>query len=266
MALKKDCGVDYLRFPGLESTGIVRHLFTTRLGGVSEGIYSSMNLSFSRGDKREHVTENYSRIARVLGCDPGDFVCTDQTHTVNIRKATSEDRGKGIVRAKDYQDVDGLITNTEGIVLAAYFADCVPVYFADPAVRAVGLCHSGWRGTAGRIGERMLVQMQEEFGSRPEDVWAAIGPSICGACYEVDEDVAHVFKRDFNSTVVREKDNGKYELDLWQANREILLEAGIRPEHLEVTDICTCCNPELLFSHRASRGRRGNLGAFIGLK
>lgn len=270
MSRKKSKEVEYLTFPLLEETGLVRHLFSTRMGGISEGYFSSMNLSYTRGDRKEAVDENFRRIAEILGCGVEDIVCSDQTHTTNVRVVGAKDGGKGICCPRDYTDVDGLITNVPGIVLAAFYADCVPLFFVDTRHRAVGLSHSGWRGTAGRIGQRTLEAMQTEYGTRPEDVAAAIGPSICRDCYEVSEDVAKAFREAFpkpgqSGEILTGKGNGKYWLDLWRANQIVLLEAGIPQKQIQVTDICTCCNPEYLFSHRASYGKRGNLGAFLGL-
>ena len=270
MKAAKSGKVEYLTFPLLEKTGIVRHLFSTRSGGVSEGIYSSMNFSYTRGDDKNAVDENYRRIAKVLGCEVSDIVCTDQTHTTNIRVVGEADKGKGILFPKDYTDIDGLITNEEGIVLATFYADCVPLFFVDTKRRAIGLSHSGWRGTVSRMGAHTIAEMGRVYGTKPEDVVAAIGPSICRDCYEVSEDVAEAFLREFSKPgqdkeILDEKGGGKYQLDLWRANQIILTEAGVRPENIQVTDICTCCNPEYLFSHRASQGKRGNLGAFLGL-
>ena len=261
---------EYLTFPLLEETGLVRHLFSTRLGGVSTGIFSTMNLSYTRGDEKAAVDENYRRIAGMLGCEPADIVCSDQTHTTNIRAVDEKDRGKGIICPKDYTDIDGLITNVPGIVLATFYADCVPLFFIDTKKKAVGLSHSGWRGTVGRMGQCTIEAMEKAYGTRPEDVLAAIGPSICQDCYEVSEDVADVFYREFRrpgqgEAILLSKGNGKYQLNLWRANQIVLEETGIRPENIQVTDLCTCCNPAYLFSHRASQGKRGNLGAFLGL-
>lgn len=259
-------GVTYLTFPGLEGTGVVRHLFSTREGGVSEGIYRSMNLSYTRGDEKEAVDENYHRIAAALGSRVEDMVCSDQTHTDHIRLVTEKDRGKGVIKPKDYTDVDGLITQEKGIVLCTFFADCVPLFFVDPVRRAIGLSHSGWRGTVHKIGKKTVEKMHEAFGTDPKDIRAAIGPSICQDCYEVSEDVAEEFRKSFPAgELFYETKPGKYQLDLWEANRLVMMEAGIPAEHIEVTDLCTCCNPDLLFSHRASHGQRGNLGAFMKL-
>ena len=266
LKLQEKYGVPYLVFPSLENTGLVRHAFSTRLGGCSTGDLATMNLSSTRGDDPENVKENFQRFGAAVGFDPKDLVLSLQTHTTNVRLVTEEDRGKGFTRPRDYKDVDGLITNVPGLVLATFYADCVPLYFVDPVHRAIGLSHSGWRGTVNRMGEVTLQRMKEAFGTRPSDVWTAIGPSICQDCYEISEDVAVQFMQAFpghTSEILIDKGNGKYQLDLWKANEIVLLDAGVKKDHLEVTDVCTCCNPELLFSHRASHGKRGNLGAFL---
>lgn len=263
-------GLEYLTFPLLEETGMVRHLFSTRLGGVSEGIYESMNLSYTRGDRKEAVDENFRRIARVLGCRVEDMVCSDQTHTTNLKVVGLEDGGKGIIKPRDYHDVDGLLTDEPGLVLATFYADCVPLYFVDTRRHAIALAHSGWRGTVARMGRCVVEKMREVYGTVPEDMVAAVGPSICQACYEVSEDVAEAFRQEFSGAgqeqeILLSKGEGKYQLDLWRANEIVLTEAGISRERIQVTDLCTCHNSGYLFSHRASQGRRGNLGAFLGL-
>lgn len=258
-----------LHYPLLDQTGIVEHCFTTRLGGVSEGIYSTLNFSFSRGDNPDAVLENYRRVAETFGKTVDDFICTDQTHTTTVLKVGKEERGYGVTKEKPYTDVDGLITNEPGVILSTFYADCVPLYFVDPVHKAIGLSHSGWRGTVGRMGQKTLEAMAEAFGTRPEDVYAAVGPSICQDCYEISEDVAEYFYEEFQGhgdEILINKGNGKYQLDLWKTNEIVLLEAGIQPEHLAVTNVCTCCNSEVLFSHRASHGKRGNLAAFLMLK
>ena len=195
------------------------------------------------------------------------MVFTHQTHTTNVRKVTEEDWGKGFSRERDYSDVDGLITNVPQTVLTTFYADCVPIYLVDPVKKAIGLCHSGWRGTVGRISQVTIARMQEEYGSDPKDILAAVGPSICQDCYEVSGDVIEQFQSNFHPKYWKElfyqKENGKYQLNLWKANEIILEEAGIMKEHISATDICTCCNPQLLYSHRASKGQRGNLAAFL---
>lgn len=260
----------YLEYPLLTDTGVVNHGVSTRIGGVSEGIYGSMNLGFARGDDPENVTENFRRMGRAIGVSPEKMVFSRQTHTTNLRIVTEKDYGKGLFNERDYNDVDGLITNVPGLCLVTFYADCVPLLFVDPVKKVIASSHSGWRGTVGRIGQNTVETMTREFGCQPEDIRAAVGPSICQDCYEVSEDVIAEFNRAFAPSQYAElyyrKANGKYQLNLWKANELILLEAGIRPEHLAVTNLCTCCNPELLFSHRASGGKRGSLAVFLALK
>lgn len=284
-----DTHMEYLTFPSLEKTDMVKHLFTTRTGGVSEGIFESLNLNFNRGDDPQKVFINYKRVAEALGCSVEDMVLSKQTHTTNIRLVTEDDKGKGLTKPLDYDDVDGLVTALPGIVLVTSYADCVPLYFADPIHRAIGLAHSGWRGTADRMGAHMVEAMGKYFGTKPEDLYVAIGPSICQDCYEVSEEVAEAFLTLFKGEEALEgeiiksgyrggtegrhihvvepgKEEGKYQLDLWLANMMILIKAGVLLERIEVTDICTCHNPDYLFSHRASQGKRGNLCAFLMIK
>lgn len=259
-----------LQFSVFNQTDMVKHGFSTRLGGVSTGIYASMNLGQSRGDDPEKVQQNYRIIADTIGVSTEWMVCSDQTHTTNVKVVTKEDAGKGLLHPKDYQDIDGLITNVPGLCLVTYYADCVPLLFLDPVQKVIASSHSGWRGTVGHMGEITIQKMQSEFGCRPEHILAAIGPSICQDCYEVSEDVIQQFQQAFPENIWADlyyrKENGKYQLNLWKANEWILLNSGILPEHLAVTNLCTCCNSDLLFSHRASHGKRGTLAAFLALK
>lgn len=270
MNVKNNKDVTFLTYPAYEEMNWLVHGFSTRFGGVSRGIYSSMNLSFTRGDEESCVKENYRRISDAMGFDMNSIVTSDQTHTNNVRKVTEKDRGKGIVIPRDYTDTDGMITNVPGLVLATFYADCVPLYLADPANHAIGLSHSGWRGTVQKIGAVTIEKMSEEYGSNPKDLKVAIGPSICQECYEVSEDVIEefekVFDKKYRNKLFYRKENGKYQLNLWMANKIIFLEAGIPEENISMPNLCTCCNPEFLFSHRASRGKRGNLGAFLGIR
>ena len=260
----------YLSYPLLENTGLVKHGFSTKIGGVSEGIWESMNLSFSRGDDEDCVRENFERMAEAIGVEPDSLVFAAQTHTTNVRRVTAADKGKGIVSSLDYADVDGLITNEPGICLTTFYADCVPLFFIDPVHKAIGLSHSGWRGTVGKMGQETLRRMKEEYGTEANDVIAAIGPSICQDCYEVSEDVIEKFKEAFDrihwKDLFYEKENRKFQLNLWKANEIILLEAGVLKENIAVTNVCTNCNNDVLFSHRATKGQRGSLAAFMALK
>ena len=260
----------YLTFPAFDELDFISHAMTTREGGVSTGCFESMNLSFTRGDDVRCVNENYNRICKAIGIEKSRMVCADQKHTGTVRVAVEEDAGKGVTRQLDYSEVDGHITNVRGLALMIFYADCVPVFFVDPVKKAIGLAHSGWRGTVKRIGRVLVERMTEEYGSRPSDLICGIGPSVCRDCYEVSEDVAEEFRREFPGhagELLAEKKgsgfSGKYQLDLWAANRIVLEEAGVPGDNIQVTDICTCCNPDLLFSHRVHDQARGNNTGFL---
>ena len=286
----------------LEKTGVVKHFFAGRQGGVSLGVYESLNLSFTRGDNPEAVLENYRRVAAALGTNLDHIVCTDQTHTTNIRNVMANDRGKGITKPRDYTDVDGLITNEPGIALSVFTADCVPVMFADPVRRVIATAHSGWKGTAGGITEKVITKMGEDYGCDPKDIICAIGPCVCKKCYEVSPDVAEKFLDfskvlpDINATksegydmlslrlsgdsegydllqdcckweetnsVMTKKADGKFLLDLRKIVALTAKAAGVPEENIDVTELCTCCEPDRFFSHRYHHDDRGNMGAFI---
>lgn len=258
----------FITFPKLKATGIVNHTFSTRLGGVSGGEYSSMNLSFNRGDKRENVVENYRILCSAVGIDTKNLVLSHQTHTNNVLCVTKEHCGTGITRPS-FSDIDGLITNESQVALVTQYADCTPLLFCDPVKKVIATSHAGWRGTVKQIGKVTVEKMVEEYGSNPKDIIAGIGPSIGKCCYEVDVPVITEFSKiPFlnKEKIITPKGEGKYMLDLVEANRQILINSGIKPENIDVSDICTCCNADMLHSHRATGGKRGNLAAIIELK
>lgn len=268
--------VPIIRFEPYRNEKWLSHGFSTRLGGVSDGIYKSMNLSFSQGDDEALVRKNHAIMAAAFGIKPENMVYSHQTHTTNVMRVTREHAGMGITRPRSFHDIDGLVTDEPGLMLVTAYADCVPLYFADRRLHAAGLSHSGWRGTVNNIARATVDMMKKEFGSRPEDIAAFIGPSICAACYEVGEGVAEKFFNvygDEADNVLKLKPiktekaaEKKYELNLHAANRINMLHAGIPDGNIHVTDICTCCNPGLLFSHRASKGKRGGLCGYIMIK
>ncbi|MBO4468672.1 MAG: peptidoglycan editing factor PgeF [Clostridia bacterium] len=257
----------YFTFPKLEKTGMVRHCFTTRFGGVSKGCLSSMNMNFNRGDERENVIKNYEKICGAIGIDTANLVFTKQTHTDNCVIVTEKDRGKGFSK-EGFSDVDGLVTDRKGVALVTQFADCTPLIFCDPVKGVIASVHSGWRGTVKRIGKRAVEIMANDFGCAVGDIIAAIGPCIGKCCYEVDDAVFDAFSvAGFDTDpIFTAKGNGHYMLDLTLANKHVIVSAGINPENIDVSDVCTCCNSDELFSHRASGGKRGTMAAIIELK
>lgn len=267
--LKKNRGVPFITFPAFNDIPFIRHGFSTRLGGVSTGCLSSMNLSYGRGDITENVTENYRRICNAIGLDTRNLVMSDQVHDTVVYRAGENDRQGEVLSEKKLCGIDGLITDRPDVVLVTAYADCVPLFLVDRKKKAIGLSHSGWKGTAGQIGKKTVEAMTREYGTCPEDITAVIGPSICRDCYEVSGDVADTFRTSLGSSignaVLLDKGRGRYQLDLWKANQLILEEAGIPLTNISISGLCTCGHSDLLYSHRASRGQRGNLCGFLSI-
>lgn len=252
-------------------TGL-QHGFSTRKGGVSKEHLASLNLSFSVEDAKENVLENFRRIGERFGKTPEDFVLSKQSHETKVLKVGTKDRGKGITKDRDYEGIDALITDEKGIILSCFSADCVPILFYDPIHKAVGACHSGWRGTKGKILQNVVEEMRQHFSSNPAEILIAIGPSICKEQYVVSEDLALSFLEDYpdlgedTASPIHSISKDKFQLDLWDLNRRIALNCGIKEEHISISGYCTMENPELFFSHRYSQGKRGLQGAFICLQ
>lgn len=258
----------YYSFPALDALPFVRHGFSTRLGGVSQGIYASMNLSFTRGDSPEKVRENFRLFCTAIGVSDEQVVVSAQEHHTVLYNATAADRGRGVTRERGYTDIDGLLTDEPGVVLCTQYADCVPLFFVDPVRRVVATAHSGWKGTVAGIGAVTVERMRRDYGCRPADILAAIGPSIGPCCFEVDEPVYQAFSKMavWAEECACRRENGKFYIHLWEINRRILLRAGLSAEHITVTDICTRCYPNVFWSHRAAGGERGSLAGFISLR
>ena len=257
----------YYTFPSFDAVPFIRHGFSTRLGGVSQGMYASMNLSFTRGDDPVKVRENFRRFCQAIGVREEQVVISAQEHHTTIYNATAADRGRGVTRDRGYADIDGLLTDEPGVVLCTQYADCVPLFFADPVKRVVGTSHSGWRGTVARIGAVTVERMCRDYGCNRKDILAAIGPSIGPCCFEVDTPVYEAFSGmgEFDDTCFQARPGDKFYIDLWEVNRRILMEAGIDPRHITVTDLCTRCHPDVFWSHRVTGGDRGSLAGFIAL-
>lgn len=263
--IKRSGDLVYITFPKLEAANGVRHIFSTRKGGVSGGVFGEMNLSFRNGDKRENVEENYRRLCSAVSIDVNHLVLSRQTHTNNVLIVDKKDLGTGYSRP-EFTDIDGLITGEPGVALVTQYADCTPLLFYDPVARVCANSHSGWRGTVQRIGEVTVKKMVNEFGCHPQNIIAAIGPCICKNCYEVDLPVYEEFEKtgfELNKIFTKKPDGNHFLLDLSEANRQILLDAGIDDNNLDIADICTCENSDFLHSHRATGGKRGNLAAIV---
>lgn len=193
MKLREKEGVAMLHFLAFDEIDFITHGMSTRMGGVSEGIYATMNFKEDGEDSQENIRENYRRIAGYLGCDVKRIVRPKLVHGKHVHLVTEEDYGNGAIRPSTLTDTDAVITNVPGVTLCATFADCVPLFFVDMKNKVIGLAHSGWRGTVQKIGMETVREMQKQFGSAPQDILAAIGPCICGSCYEIGAEVAEEF-------------------------------------------------------------------------
>ena len=246
---------------------LVTHAISTRLGGVSKKPYDSLNLAFHVGDYIDAVRDNRQLFAHSLFLNAKDIVSAKQVHGANVAMVTKKHSGLG---AKDYEsaidDTDALITNVVDVPLLLCFADCTPLLFVDPVNRAVGVAHAGWKGTANRIAEKTIVAMKENFGTNPKDCLVGIGPSISKEVYEVGEDVVRIFREFPDNSGFLFNVGNKFHLDLWEANRRILINAGVLPENIEVAGACTFGENSWYYSYRAENGVCGRIGALIALK
>ncbi len=248
--------------------GGVAHAFSTRLGGVSEGVYASLDLGTTRGDDPDRVRENYRRFCAAVGTDPARLVMTNQVHGTCIRTATAADAKADPYQPEGYE-CDGLITGERGLALTVFSADCLPVLLYDPVRRVVAAVHAGWRGTAGDIAGKAVERMKEDYGCDGGDILAAIGPGISACCFETHEDVPMAMADSLSYLIrpfVRPLKGDKFSVDLKRINAILLLRAGVAPDHIEISGDCTACLPDKYWSHRVTRGVRGSQAAMIQLQ
>ncbi len=266
--IKDRQGLKYICFDILEKTRIVEHAFTTRIGGVSKGHCSSLNMAFQVGDNPEAVLSNRRKVLNMLSFELEDMVCGQQVHGIGVCRVGKADRGKGAYRYQDgIPKTDAIITDVPGVVLASFYADCVPIFLLDPTNRAVGLVHAGWRGSMAKIVQIAVMAMSDAFTTKTEDCLAVIGPSIRSCCYEVDEPVlARMSAQGVKSEhyIKPGRQEGHWMLDLQRLNRDLLEEAGVAKVHL--SNHCTSCNRDLFFSYRGQSGVCGRMASLIGLK
>lgn len=253
--------LEYLTAEGITAP----HCFTTRYGGVSTGIWESMNIGSSRGDDPANVVENYRILGEQLGFIPEDVVIARQTHSDIVLRVGAKHRGAGLLKEK-LPECDALITNEPHVVLKVSTADCTPILFHDPVTGAVGAAHAGWRGTASAIGAKTVEAMVREFGCRAEDIRAAIGPNIGYCCFETDADVPEAMIAAFGDEIRQfiRPAGAKYYVNLKEINALALRRAGVR--HIDISLDCTKCQPARFWSHRITGLNRGSQGAIIACK
>lgn len=240
--------------------------FTTRLNGVSQPPFDTLNLGLHVSDDRTTVIENREQVAKKLHFPLSTWVCAEQTHGTNISVIQEDDKGKGSTSYDtSMKDTDGLITNKQGILCTAFFADCVPLFFYDPKTAYIGIAHAGWKGTVNRIGEKMVNRLVT-LGCKKEDILITIGPSVSKNNYEVNEVVMDHVDENLRNKVSTSIGKNRFLLDLKQLNVEILLQSGILHNNIDITSYCSYEAEDLLFSHRRDKGKTGRMLGYIGIK
>ncbi len=260
-------GVPFLAADGIDAAGGAAHGFSTRAGGVSQGMWSSLNLGVNRGDDPDHVRENYRRFYGAIGAAGDRIAMTNQVHKGTVRVVTSAD-WKADPYDKVNYEADGLMTATPGVILTIFSADCIPVLLYDPVSRVAAAVHAGWRGTAAGIVTTAVERMRDVFDCKPEDILAAVGPGIGPDCFETHEDVPNAMMTSLSSPAlpfIHIKENGKYAVDLKGINARRLELAGLTQDHIAVCGECTACMPDKYWSHRRMGTNRGSMAAAIQL-
>jgi len=249
--------VEYLTFKNFSKYGFLKHGFSTRHGGVSEGCFSSMNLRLGSSDSEENIKRNFEIFLNIFDLKRDNTIFSDQVHDNKILVVKNRNK----INCSNF---DGLITDLSDFGLVTFHADCVPVFFADVKKKVIGVAHSGWKGTSLNISLEMINKFKNVYNSDIKDIIVGIGPSIGGCCYEVGKEVhdEFVLKSDLYNDFF-EKKNEKYMFDLKRTIEFDLIEAGVRKENIEISDYCTKCNSDLFFSHRAHGLKRGSMVALI---
>jgi len=267
VVLQKQNDVSFFASEMFSSVGGIAHGFSTRLGGVSTGMWDSLNLGISRGDDPDHVKENYRRFLTAIGARGSALAMCDQVHGTKIHHVTTADF-KTDPYVKVGLEADGLMTAIPGISLIIFSADCIPVLLFDPRRRVVAALHAGWRGTAAGIVSAAVEQMVQVYGSNPADILAAIGPGIDKCCFETHEDVPNAMTAALaggSLPFIHLMENGKFSVDLKGINVLRLKTAGLTPDHIAVCSECTCCHSDYFWSHRRQGTQRGSMAGVIQL-
>lgn len=262
--LNQKNGVTYLTIPAFLEAGLKKHCYTTRIGGVSEGCYTSLNLSKTRENCPENKEENYRRICGVLGIAYETLTLVNYAHGDGVYCASVTDAGKGITKKSDLPKCDAMIIHETGITAVTLHADCVPVFFADKKQRIACVSHAGWRGVYEALPAKIARIFLEEWNTKPQDLLIGIGPHIMETHFEVQEDVARPFCEKFGADTAVEK-SGKLYVNLQRAILKQLEGEQAVPANVTCADLCTYEREDLFFSHRRDCGNTGAMGSFINL-
>lgn len=256
--------VKYFTIHSFDKSNLVKHCFTTRCGGVSQGEWESMNLRINCGDKRENILKNYEIISETIGVNVKSLVLSKQIHKTDIVDVDKNDCGNGLFYDNKFDSADALVTNQKGVTLVTFYADCVPVFLLDTKREVLALIHSGWRGTYDEITPKTIKHMIDKYNSNPNDIIAAIGPCIRQCHFQVGEDIAKLFAQKYTKKIVIQS-SGKIYIDLPGCINMQLTSMGILPDNITDAMLCTYCNPELFYSHRRDSDKRGTMAAIAAL-
>ena len=257
-------GVTFLSVPSFDETGLCRTCFSTRLGGVSKAPLESMNLGFGRGDEKENVLSNYRILGEAAGFDGLKTVAFSQVHKNDVCIASERDAGEAFLPKK--REFDAIITNVPNLPIATYHADCTPIFLLDTKNHVAGVAHAGWRGTAMKTPKAAIDAMIKNFSSDPQNILAAIGPTIGKCCFETHNDVPDAMLSSFGDCAkdcIENLPTGKFRVSLPHLNLLTLLDCGIPEKNITMSDECTCCKSDLYWSHRKTGGIRGTMAAVI---
>ena len=265
-------GVIYVQAAQLADTGMVRHGFTSRIGGISQAPYEGLNLSWNRTNSVEETRRNVAIACEAMEIDPDDLVVVNGVHGVNVHVVNAADRGWGyhyLYQGSGQPTFDGLVTNDPAVCLNTVHADCTPVFLLDPVKRAIGLCHSGWRGTVIGMARNTIAAMEQAYGTRPEDLIVAVGPNIGKCCFQVSQDVVDAIQAAYPRHIQFYTPDagiaGKYHADLLRLTAYDLYQKGVRRENITIADLCTCCREDLFYSYRRGGPNRGAMNSFLQL-
>ena len=248
----------------------LKHGISTRVGGVSEGGAASLNFKSNEFDSSANVAENYRRFCCAVEIEPSSIVATKQVHGHKVEIVGLDTMRDGVGSEFTPEDCDGLVCDTPGKSLFAYSADCPLVLLADSKNHSIGICHSGWRGTVQEISRHTIEEMERQYGCKPQNFFAFIAPSICQDCFEVGKEVIAEIKKTIPKSsfdiAFYQKENGKFQLNLWEVIRTQLIELGIPQAQIQLPNLCTMCNPKIFYSHRIQGFNRGTAVAFLQIK
>jgi len=249
----------------LQEEGFI-HGFSTRVGGVSQGPFTTLNTGMSTGDKPSLVLENRRRFLSLWGLHLSSTISGQAVHGLRVTRVASKDQEKNNTKAAVVPFSDGLVTSCPGLVLTSFAGDCQIIIVIDPRQKAVGIAHAGWRGVLKGMSKQLVSCMGKEFNSRPGDLKVVVGPSICFKCFEVDTAVAQMFRYqgwdDWNYLNKAHRGE-KYYVNLEEITRRQLFCAGLNKESIELSNWCTYENPSLFYSHRRDRGNTGRQMGFV---